>query len=419
MPLTPFPPEVWLQVSQYVDDENAAPLCLSCRHLFTLLLSKLYNGTVTLTEDATSGSRVLALAQGPRAYTVRTLRYTPTDPKPLRETEYDGSKGKAEHDPSVKLSDEAAEVMRSLGKFPNLELVDMALDDWVADWPGLSICFRFDFEEYHSAEGVEPWRVLLAESFRALAQSRGAFPKLRIQGLPPAPQYAVFKSELWHHFLSGLQSFEIVLLAMEDQGNGSMTVDHEEFVKRIPEMFLNHATGLEHLRLLGDDDGYIGHYYGEDPMSWADVNMPRLKSFELKCSYANEQLGEFLARHLGTLENVKFQFCMAAVFSDWEYILNKMVASEKLVEFTVVGYDEGPDAIDCQFSVGETCESYGQIQFSHRHELEEEDQFEVERQKAEVARLWNTLQARVARSRAEGGLPALPDTSLQSLVSLG
>lgn len=189
MSLIDLPHDLWVEIDSYIDAADLPALCQTCRHLLDLLEPRAYSGTLTIKEDATSCRRVLALSRGPRARTLRRLNYVPTDPKPIRDTEHDGYKGGATHDPSVKLSDETAEVLRSLAKFPNLETVNVILSDWVNDWAGMSGCFSFDFNEYHRSEDEEPWRALLAGSFRALAQSRGAVPKLRIVGLPPSPQY--------------------------------------------------------------------------------------------------------------------------------------------------------------------------------------------------------------------------------------
>jgi hypothetical protein len=416
MPSPSFPAEIWLQISRLIDDQDAAALCQTSRELFSLFENRVYNGQVTLKEDAVSARRVLALANGPRAHTVKTLRYTPTDPKPVRETEHDGRHSGITHDPSVKLSAEAAEVLRSLAKLPNLESVDVALDDWIRDWPGAPLTLQYDFDEYHGAEDVEPWRVLLAESFRAISVNPGAFHRLCITYLPPVPGYSVFESEAWRDLVGSLKSFELVLIGTPFDGAGCLTVYQEDFVKRIPDFFLNHATGLESLSLRGHEDGFIGHFDDWDPFSWDGVNMPHLKRLELWCAYVDEGIADFLERHLDTLQTVHLERCMAAWFPGWEYFLGRMMARDarKLTDFSIEGWGEGDDAIDGMFTTGITCESYGEVQFNHedRDEMSEQDQLEERQQKAEVARLWNALQARIARNRVAAGLPPLPDKTL-------
>lgn len=417
MSLPSFPAEIWLQISQLIDDQDAAVLCQTSRAFLSLVEHRVYNGRVTLKEDAVSARRVLALANGPRAHTVKTLRYAPTDPKPVREIELDGRHSGVTHDPSVRLSAEAAEALRSLAKFPGLESVDVALDDWIRDWPGAPLTLECDFDEYHGAEDVEPWRVLLAESFRAISTSPGAFHRLSITYLPPVAGYSVFESEAWHDLIGSLKSFELVLIGTPFDGAGCLTVFQEEFVKLIPDFFLNHATGLESLSVQGHEDGYIGHFDDRDPFSWTNVNMPHLKRFELSCTYVNEGLGDFLDRHADTLETVHLQKCMAAWFPSWTDFLGQVMARDtgKLIEFVIEGWKQGDDIIDEMFTAGTTCESYGEVQFNckYRHEWTEEVLLEERQQKAGVARLWNALEARIARNRADAGLPPLPENKLE------
>lgn len=223
-----------------------------------------------------------------------------------------------------------------------------------------------------------------------------------------------------------MRSLEIVLEGQEDLGAGNLTVNQEEFVEKIPEWFLVHAKGLEELILRGHDDAYIGHYCVGEPIAWPLVTMPKLRTFELVCTYANDVLGDFLARHAATLETVRLERCLGVCFPAWEGLLEPLVAVPaehhiKLVEFSVEGYDnwddddsECPDAVDRCLTIGETCESYGEIQLEcdeRRQEMEEDERLEVERQKAPVVQLWNTLQARVVNNRVQAGLPALPDAS--------
>lgn len=416
MSLPIFPAEIWLQISELIDYDTAVVLCQTSQDFLSLVENRVYPGAVTLNEEAGWAGCVLARANGPRAHTVKTLTFAPTDPKPVRETDYDGKPSGTTHNPDVKLSAETVEVLRSLAKFPNLESVDVSLDDWIRDWPEAPISLRFDFEEFHGAEDVEPWRAILGESFRAMSKSPGAFRRLCITHLPPVAEYSVFESEAWHALVGSLKSFELVLIGTPFDGAGCLTVFQEDFIKRLPDYFLDHATELELLSLRGHEDGFIGHFIDRNPFSWDKVNMPHLKRLELSCAYVNNGLSDFLERHLDTLETIHLQRCMGEWFPGWAYFLERVMARDtrKLTEVLIEGWESGDDAIDKMFTIGNTCESYGEIQFYYeeRDERPESARLLERQRKAEVARLWNALQARIGRNRVEAGLPPLPDKTL-------
>jgi hypothetical protein len=197
-------------------------------------------------------------------------------------------------------------------------------------------------------------------------------------------------------------------MVVPDDGNGCMTVAHDEFWHHFPAIFLIPLSQVECLQLVGHREAVMGHYTAMNPIDWTAIQMPRLRTFKIKYSYLDEPLVGFLVNHSETLETVCLRCCFAWEKAQWRKLFERMTqkAPRQLAEFRVVAYpvskhtayrtredwdelrangceeDEAEDEDNRRFVVAETCESYGEIQpkewceESDDEELDESDVIE-------------------------------------------
>lgn len=250
-----FALEILLQIGKYVDREDLRELCLASPQLMSLFQDRAYS-VAEFDETSESAKGLFALASGPRRQYVRKIRYAPHDPWPATEEN---------HDPEIKLSDETRQALQSLNKFPSLEKFQFDLTGWdINEWEGVPFYFsHLTFHESFGPFDTEPWRILIEQSLQALIKSAGTFPQLELNGLPPTGEesYHAFQSDDWRSLLGNLESFEISLAIVEDEGSGPITAEHQEFIALFPDMFLNHLTHIQHLRITGSEAAVIGHVY--------------------------------------------------------------------------------------------------------------------------------------------------------------
>ena len=429
MQLSNLPRELLADIESYLDDDDCKQLCQTCRPLMHALQERVYRH-IALDETKESGQSFLAIATGPRAQYVRRVRYSPHEPKPVKGWDEDSYTPEDErHDPNIKLSDEGRDALASLHRFPGLEELALVLDDWqLVDWPGTPFSLSGgEFEEYHDGYDVEPWRVLLEDSFLALGRSGGTFTRMLIDNLPPIPEtpcYHAIRTEEWKTILNGLTSFEVILSSIEDQGAGSMTIAHSEFLDSFTETFLCHLKNVERLRIVGDGNAVIGHLEDREPIPWTTVHLPRIKTFELEYSCFStttrgnsSELVDFLLQHSGTLERIYLRHCIANGISAWSDLIQGFIAARptQLRDFIIEAYpmkmnywidddeqvETGEETKMRQFVIGETCESYGAIQPFWMGSEPDDEQLE-ELDESEVAEQWKVLQNIIQENRSTG-----------------
>jgi hypothetical protein len=362
-----------------------------------------YNHLV-LRETAESGRAITEVSNGPRAKFVRHLDFSPKNPQPVYTNEDGYDNLNPDHKPSVQLSKESRHVLGNLGKFSRLEIFAFALYEWedLEQWPGMPISLSFAFQEYHGEEDEEPWRILLNESLRAIAESAGSFQRFEVKYLPPIPTgiYSAMAGKQWQDLLGSLTTLVIELPTYPDQGAGRLTIAHVDFLSYFPDMFFNHTSNLQHLRIAANDMAVMSHYGNREPILWSRCKMPQLKRLEITYACIDNELTGFIIEHSTTLERVLLGHCFGYSRRDWQDMFSRLCIKkvDQLVEFRIIAltvYDEGTgvniewdsttDELDetregsnnrshkrgyiavatgpC-FAVGETCESYGGLQGS-------------------------------------------------------
>lgn len=416
--------EILLYIGGYLDHEDLRALCGTSRRLMAIFQEKAYY-RMEFDESPESANRLLALASGPRAQFIGNLRYKPNDPGPVNGWESDGLSDK--HDPEITLSNEARQTLQSLHLFPSLERFYFDLSHWgLIDWPMAPTGFSdYAFAESFGDYDTEPWRILLEESLQALCKSAGTFSQLGINSLLPTTvePYKVFQSDGWRSLLGSLKSFEIELAGVIDEGAGSMTIAHQEFLAFFPDSIFKHLSQVQTLRVAGVRQGVIGGYSDKEPIKWSLVQMPHLTSFELEYARIHEELVGFLANHADTLERICLRNCLAVVKRDWSAMFQVFLDRKptQLVDFTVVAYpvykwtersdyysigdndgfnmsEEPMEEEMRRFVVGETCESYGDIQVVEDH-AETYDESELD--ESDVVEVWNALENLLERNRRQ------------------
>lgn len=334
--------DIILQVLNYCDDYDLQALCQTCKGLMDLLQDRVYR-EIVLREDPISGHRVQAIASGPRGKLVRSVRYSPSRPEFFNDDDYDGYDDFDDFaEPTVKLSPETQQILKTLHIFPNLNTFRFRLEDWVfQDWPNGSAHFWVD-HLFPENEYKEPYRRLLNSSLLALRDSVGAFSKLEIYHLPPlssrVASYSTFLTGTWRALLRSLKAVDMQLAEIQHVGtDGNMTRGQQGFLHDLDRIMLEHLPNVEHFRLAGRLDACIGGFNEEQTIPWSYIRMPRLKRFELEYAQVDCGVADFIKAHSASLEGLFLRNCYVPAQKDWRDLCQciQTMDSPNLVEIGI------------------------------------------------------------------------------------
>lgn len=225
-------------------------LVVLCKCFMDLLEEEIY-AEIHLNEQ--NGGHLLAIGGGPRERSVRRIVYTPKDPRPRIDVF---------HEPGIELSTETIEALETLYVFPNLATFSFDLRDYwnIDDW-------EFGVEEFwglaQAKKSHEPWRILLENSFAALARFGGGFKNLEIYHLPPlwdrTQTYSTFRTEQWRELLQGIELFDFKLPEIPMKGiNPNLTNVHRQYLGCLADDFLHYLPNVQSLRVCGGENACIG-----------------------------------------------------------------------------------------------------------------------------------------------------------------
>lgn len=251
--------------------------------------------------------------------------------------------------------------MQTLYLFPTLELFRLDLQGWdLESYPYGAVYFSY---ESPSADDDEPWRTLLNDSLLALCSSSGAFSTLEIYDLPPIsgyPAYSALLTDEWKALLGCIGTLIIQLAEIPGNGASNITCDHQAFLTRLEEYFLDHLPNVKHLRLAGRADACIGgsHEAEREPITWKSIRISKIRIFELEWSRIDEEAALFVEEHLESLEKVHLRDCFASSKLHWRQLFENIVTlgAPKLVRFKMLPARPGDDDVSehISFTVGES-----------------------------------------------------------------
>ncbi|KAL4789420.1 hypothetical protein BDV19DRAFT_374158 [Aspergillus venezuelensis] len=325
-------------------------LSSTCKWLRHLLAPRLFD-TVYLYNTAKSASSVKAIAQGNLAGMVKELRIVmscePGEQDPKLEDIYPAD---LDH------------VLSNLASFPQLrELkVSFFFDELEHEivWEYGMDDFVDDPEEAAAAESENPWRGIMAASYRAIASNydpqrwpEGAtnLPlSLKIRGLPPI-MVSTFAEPQFHHFLSKLTSFRLSLANL-DNGAGWRFVTQPMylgFIECMGPWFFHHLKSVETLFFDPTESGILGDFDRYSfILTFFDANMPNLRNLKLANFFICEELRDFCLRHNQTLEEISLCNCHASGHPgmQWKNLFDAITESSfpRLEKFELV-HEHGED----------------------------------------------------------------------------
>ncbi|KAJ4138244.1 hypothetical protein NW768_002065 [Fusarium equiseti] len=214
MSFNKLPPEILLEISQYIKQEYLRKLSSACRQFMAVLQCKAYS-TLHFDETSKSAYPVFAIALGPRKQLVRTIRFVPHDPRPDQNESADQG---------IKLSDKSRQVLGSLHKFPMLYKFQFDLSTWRIDqWSDMPFHERYDLRTRRPETDSVPWRHIILQSLKALiphgsTQNRGAFSCLEMKALPPTQDFRqILLKPAWLDLVKDLKTFEVSLAVIESE----------------------------------------------------------------------------------------------------------------------------------------------------------------------------------------------------------
>lgn len=289
-------------ISFIEDDDKACSALISLHSIFFHRFKPRYYEHLTLDASSKSCKRVIAIRRGPRARHVLTVTY---------------SLDCGEHS-HLPVSPEALEVLENLHRFPELTQAKIILR--------YALWFRFKKEEekeiMHSA---------MQASIDAISASRGAFSglHLEIEPLPHTWAYDIFDNWPWRELQRGLKRFALVIGTSSPQDRPSEPMplglrptdpDHQDFVLRIPHIFLKYMPVLEDLQITGRI-----YEFSAPSSSWKEApQLYRLKSITLENFNLTESVVDTLIKSSKLqLSKIDLRRCIAS--SDtWRHLFEKL-----------------------------------------------------------------------------------------------
>ncbi|KAK4088702.1 hypothetical protein Purlil1_6913 [Purpureocillium lilacinum] len=346
--LTQLPWEILLEIKSYCTDNDLRSLCFASK-TFTKWLQPVLYATVTLTAKPSCGRRLRAIASGPRAEFVRRIVYEPRYWYPVSPKDYghdwiplpmDDEDRPVDADNP--LAEDTCLALKSLHLFSNLEsFFFRALHYPIIEPPKESGGCADDY-----AKHMLPSIARLDASLGALSHSAGAFTGLAIHGLPvwadntTLPYPSIQGSSKWTALLEGLTSLDVALYDPADcyclfHLHRGMDLGF------VCSHLLGHLLNVEHLRLAGRECQQLLTVY--QPIPWANLRMPHLKSLYLDYALIDGELCSFIVAHAKTLEEMHLPSCNTGCTRSWVLFFAAVlgVKPPRLVIFDVI-----PAALD-------------------------------------------------------------------------
>ncbi|KAJ4011683.1 hypothetical protein NW752_008691 [Fusarium irregulare] len=333
-----LPPETLLEIGQYVDQDGLRMLSSTCRRFMAVFQNKAYS-TLDFDETSKSADRVLAVALGPRKQLVRTIRFVPRDPRPHEDET---------PDQGIKLSDEARQVLGSLYKLPMLYKFQFDFSTWRIDQWDVHFHKKYRFT-YTDPGEIIPWRHLIHQSLGAFFQNsrnRGAFSCMEMKALPPIGYFADMTLEpACRRLVQDLETFEISPAVTHNEQDIHSLTRYGLFYSEM-NYLLAYLTNVNCLRILATEGTAISlgriYYSNFDPstIQWKEVQLSKLKTFELEFSAIGDGLIDFLSRHAQTLERITLRYCFTKKKDDWRRLFQLFIDKQpaQLTDFEVLAY---------------------------------------------------------------------------------
>ncbi|KAJ4381477.1 hypothetical protein N0V86_002836 [Didymella sp. IMI 355093] len=277
---------------------------------------------ITLLNDEKIGSSVSAILDSTQARHVRSLHYVgikamPDDPE-------------AREDPVEKPSpkdfpESVYKVLSSLSRFQNLDrlTVRFACDKEEEEDVSIYLNSYYTFEEPEDlekvleAEGLEAYRSLMMQTYRALARNTKTTVKhLELRNVV-AKECSAWRLDGFRALLEGLVSFRINLRG-GDNGAGwkiNKTEGYLDFVSQLDTYFFRHLTNVKYFSFAATHDGPPGirRDMNNAVLPLLEEHMPQLQSLSLRFVFISGNLADFITAHGDTLEKIVFTEC----YSQW------------------------------------------------------------------------------------------------------
>ncbi|KAL3467884.1 hypothetical protein BJX64DRAFT_124553 [Aspergillus heterothallicus] len=332
----------------------------TCSWFRTLLAPRLFR-SIRLHNTRKSALAVQAIGEGKSSSYVKDLQYIPL---------YTGIWNDDEV-PSVEeiYPPELNTVLSNLSCFNSLERfkITFVFDGDRELWDLLSDEFTDDF---NSDAGVaeeraefEPWRELMASSFRAIASNYDPqrYPNdgntnlpltITIRDLPPIT-LPTYYEPVWGHFLSHIKHFTMTIPYLENGAGWCLVTQssYSGFAEYLGPWFFGHLRSVESISFDPAETGLLGDTGDRYDFSIGlhDAKMPNLRRVHLTNLALCDELLKFLIRHVETLESITLRDCHAfrrTYFEEgelrWKHLFKALIAAApaKLREFEVVDTDQ-------------------------------------------------------------------------------
>jgi hypothetical protein len=269
---------------------------------------------ITLFNDEKSGFSVSAILDSTHASHVRSLHYVgiktiPDDPE-------------AREDPVEKPSPEdfpisVCKVLSSLSEFQNLDrlTVRFACDKEEEEDVSIYMNNYYTFEQ--EAEGLEAYRSLMMQTYRALSRNKKTKVKhLELRNVV-AKECSAWRLGGFRALLEGLVSFRINLRGGENRAGWKInkTEGYLDFVSHLDTYFFRHLTNVKRFSFAATHDGPPGLRgdMNNTILPLFEEHMPQLESLSLKFVFISSSLADFITAHGDTLEKIDFAQC----YSRW------------------------------------------------------------------------------------------------------
>ncbi|KAL7905865.1 hypothetical protein GGI35DRAFT_471380 [Trichoderma velutinum] len=311
-----LPQELTIQIFRLLEVGDKVRLSATCRQYRAQLVPEIFK-TIRLTNDEGVARSVLGAIEAYGEYTTR-IEFT----------------ARCEADDEITtpaLTPAAAKVLQG-HLTPNLSTFSLKFDfdfddgeDWDADHPDATIgssIYIFEGveteEHVREREEIWQWRVLMNETWRALAANTHV-KELILDELIPKWTSA-FLTEEFRRFLSQIEVATFKMFGM-DNGAGWKTNTAwgvVDFFQNIDSSFFQHMTGLKHLAIHAADP--LGPQPTRHiPLSLLPDDLPLLESLKLERCFVGQELVSFICGHKKVLKSLDVKECVCGSELDYSW----------------------------------------------------------------------------------------------------
>ncbi|KAL2837190.1 hypothetical protein BJY01DRAFT_221278, partial [Aspergillus pseudoustus] len=346
---------------QTPDLRDLVALSSTCSWFRTLLAPRLFR-TICLHNTEKNALAVQAIGEGKSSGYVKELQYNCTYMGTWDEE--DASRLEEIYPP------ELSTLLSNLACFDGLERLEINFV-WGGDRSIWDILSDELMDDFNSDAGVaeeraeyEPWRDLMASSFRAIASNydpqrypSGTTPNLpralNIRELAPTT-LPTYYEPVWGHFLSHIKHFTMTIPYL-DNGAGWCVITqpaYSGFTEYLGPWFFQHLSAAESISFDPAETGTLGDTGDarfDSSIGLHDANMPNLRSVNFGNLVLCDELLKFLVRHIGTLESITLRDCYGfeRVFYEeghlrWKHLFKSLIAASpsQLKSFEIINEDQ-------------------------------------------------------------------------------